>query len=255
MFPELLRLGPISIKTYGFFVAVGFLVGMNYIRRQAKEYNFNPEVVFDLGLYILVTGIAGARIFYVLFNWSFYKDNLLSVFEIWSGGLVLYGGILFSTVFVILYTRIKKLDLWRIADLIAPALFLGIAIGRVGCLSAGCCYGKPTDLIWGITFTNPQSLVAPELLGIKLHPTQIYESIFCFGLFLSAHIFNKDRKTAGKTFFISVMAYSIFRFLIEFLRGDNPETVVAKLHHSQLIAIFVVLISLVILWLLWKKKS
>ncbi|MFN3966533.1 MAG: prolipoprotein diacylglyceryl transferase, partial [Endomicrobiia bacterium] len=94
MFPELLRIGPISIKTYGFFVAVGFLAGINYAKFLARKESIKPEIILDLSLYIIVSGLIGARILYVLLNWDFYRKNLIEIFFIWSGGLVLYGGII-----------------------------------------------------------------------------------------------------------------------------------------------------------------
>ncbi|MDI6641616.1 MAG: prolipoprotein diacylglyceryl transferase, partial [Elusimicrobiota bacterium] len=223
MFPELIRIGPITLKTYGFFVAVAFLVGMNYAKQRAKNTSIAVEVILDLSLWILVSGLVGARLLYVVLNWEFYKSRLLEVFYIWSGGLVFYGGVLFGFTVGVLYAIKKKLKPWLLADILAPGIFLGVAIARIGCFSAGCCYGKPTDLPWGIRFTNPASLVPESALGLKLHPTQIYESIFCFLLFVGLHFLSTSnrKKFDGEIFLISMITYSIWRFFIEFLRWDD----------------------------------
>lgn len=285
MFPELFKVGPITLKTYGFFVAIAFLVGMHYVKQRAKNRSIPPEVILDLSLWILVSGLVGARILYVVLNWEFYKNNLLEVFHIWSGGLVFYGGVLFGFIISVLYAINKKLKLWLLADILAPGIFLGVAIARIGCLSAGCCYGKPTNLPWGIKFTNPLSLVPESALGLKLHPTQIYESVFCFLLFIVLHFLSKPthtvlkngtfldvgtnlrfekrgflgcggirqepsqrlRRVDGEIFFISMITYSIWRFFIEFLRWDDRGAKIFGLFPSQFIAIIIVVVSLTFL--------
>ena len=244
MFPELLKIGPLSIKTYGFFVAVGFLAGMNYARILARRQSINPEIVLDLSLYIIVSGLIGARIFYVLLNWDFYKKNLLEIFFIWSGGLVLYGGVIFAFMTSALYVYFKKLNFFVLSDIFAPAFFLGLAIGRIGCFSAGCCYGKPTSLPWGVVFTNPDSLVAPSALGLKLHPTQLYESLFSFLLFLGLNFYYKYKKFSGEIFFSSLIFYSIWRFFIEFIRWDDRGQKILGLFPSQFISILMCIFSI-----------
>ena len=152
MCPELFDLGPISIKTYGFFVALGFLAGIYYISRQASRYFISIETILDLCLYVLVSGLLGARALYVALNWAFYRNNLVEILFIWSGGLVLYGGVITALLAGIFYVKKKNLEFYKMLDLFTPAFFLGLAIGRIGCLSAGCCYGKPTTSLLGIVF-------------------------------------------------------------------------------------------------------
>jgi phosphatidylglycerol:prolipoprotein diacylglycerol transferase len=259
MLPNLLKIGPLTIKTYGVFVALGFLLSINYLRTQSKKFNIATETILDLTLFILISGIIGARILYVLLNWQFYKNNLTEILAIWSGGLVLYGGLLMGTIFVIIYSKIKKIELLKLGDLLAPAIFLGISIGRIGCFCAGCCYGKETNLPWGVVFNNPLSL-AP--IGIKIHPTQIYESIFCFILFVILHKINlnilstidKSKIIYGRTFFISILIYSIYRFFIEYIRNDNRGPLILGLFPSQLISIIFIIISVPILILLQYRR-
>ncbi len=254
MFPELLRIGPISIKAYGFFVAVGFLAGMNYAKTIARHQSINPEIVLDLSLYIVVFGLIGARIFYVLLNWEFYRKNLIEIFFIWSGGLVLYGGIIFAFLMTLIYTHVKKLDFFVLADIFAPAIFLAVSVGRIGCFSAGCCYGKPTNLPWGVVFSNPDSLVAPSALGMKLHPTQLYESLFSFFLFIGLHFYYKHKRFNGEVFFSSLALYSIWRFFIEFIRWDDRGAKIFGLFPSQFISIIVVMLSIFAIIYFLKKN-
>ena len=273
MFPDLLNFGGIVIKTYGLFVAVGFLVAMSYLRGQAAERGVSPVFITNLCFYVLISGLIGSRLFYVVLNWEFYRNNPADVFFIWSGGLVLYGGVIFAAAVGVFYIIKNKLPLPGILDIAAPALFLGVAIGRVGCLSAGCCYGMRTHGAWGVVFSHPMAL-AP--LGIKLHPTQLYESLFCFILFLAGHYFNKwrnmkrppgnifrrifqtsgddgsrvgngvstgDGAPAGLTFFTSLILYSVWRFFIEFVRWDDRGTKILAMYPSQFIAIVIIAFS------------
>jgi len=253
MFPELLRIGGLSIKSYGFFVAVGFLIAMNYLKLQAPRKGISYEFIVNLCFYILISGIIGGRVFYVILNWEFYKNNISDIFYIWSGGLVLYGGIIFATAVGVFYILKEKAPLTNVLDIIAPALFLGLAIGRIGCLCAGCCYGRPTNMAWGVVFTHPMAL-APT--GIKLHPTQLYESLFAFFLFLVGDFFNNklvknNRVPTGQTFFGLLILYGLWRFLIEFLRWDDRGGKFLGMYPSQFISVIIVIVSAGTIYYLW----
>lgn len=166
---------------------------------------------------ILISAIAGARILYVLINLNDYRDNILDIFKIWNGGLVFFGGFIGGTLGSIIFLRIKKMDIWKTADVLAPGLALGHAVGRFGCLFAGCCYGRPCSLPIALTFTNPDSL-AP--LNIPLHPTQVYMIVSNFILFLILLAIQRRKRFNGMVFLSYIMLYSLFRSIIEFFRGD-----------------------------------
>ncbi|MBU0951486.1 MAG: prolipoprotein diacylglyceryl transferase [Elusimicrobia bacterium] len=252
MCPELFNLGPLSIKTYGFFVALGFAAAIYYLSRQAAKQALSVETILDLGLYILLSGLIGARAIYVALNWGFYRSNLLEIFFIWSGGLVLYGGVVTAFIAVFFYLRKKKYDILKFADLFSPAFFLGLAIGRIGCLCAGCCYGRPTTGFWGIVFSNTKAF-AP--LNIKLVPTQILESLFSFIVFVFTHYLNRKKIFNSQTFFTAIIIYSLWRFFIEFFRGDDRGPMIFnRLYPSQFISILFLVISSVSLYYLWKKN-
>jgi len=156
---------------------------------------------------ILLSSLVGARLLYVIQNFSLFSDHPLDMFKIWNGGLVFYGGFILALVAAMVYVKYKKFDLWPTADLLAPAIALGHAVGRLGCLFAGCCYGKTCDLPWAITFSDPESL-AP--LGIPLHPTQLYavfSNLIIFGLLLAM---DKKSAFAGRLFWLYILFMEFF---------------------------------------------
>lgn len=234
MYPVLFKIGPITIYSYGVMLAVAFLVATFLARRRAIAEGFDGDAIIDLGLYLIISGIIGARLFYVLLNLKYYRDNPLEVLMIWKGGLVWYGGLMLAILVAIWFLRAKKLPVLKTADLIVPYVALGQAIGRIGCFLNGCCYGKPTSLKLGISFHPAQ---------VPVHPTQLYEAAAMFFIYLILRV----RKVAnGSTLFLYLILYSLFRFLNEFLRGDNPQ-VLLGLTFSQVISIVILAVT-IILW-------
>ena len=218
MHPELFKIGPLTIHTYGVLVAAGFLLGLGLAVRQARKEGIPPNKIADLGFYILLSALIGSRLFYVIVNASHYMRNPLDVFKVWEGGLVFYGGLLLTVPMVLWYVKKNDLGVWRIADLFAPSLAIGHAIGRIGCFYSGCCYGKPAEgLPWAVTFTDPQCLA---LTGVPLHPTQLYESLGEFTIFFSLIILRRHKTFNGQLFMIYLILYSVLRFIVEFFRGD-----------------------------------
>ncbi len=217
MHPILLQVGSLKLYTYGFFVALGFIIAIWFTKRNARFYGVPDQMVSDLFLTVLISALAGARILYVLINIDAYRDNFLDIFKIWNGGLVFFGGFIGGALGAIIFLRIKKMDIWKTADVISPGLALGHSVGRFGCLFAGCCYGKSCSLPIAITFTNPDSL-AP--LNIPLHPTQLYMIASNFVLFLILLAIQRRKRFNGMVFLSYIMLYSVFRSIIEFFRGD-----------------------------------
>lgn len=219
MFPILIRIGPLTIHTYGVLVATGFLVAIILTGRQARKQGISSERIIDLGFYILLSAIIGSRLFFVLTQLDHFLRKPLDIFKIWEGGLVFYGGLLLAVPVVILYVRKHKLDLWSIMDIFAPSVAIGHAIGRLGCFSAGCCYGKPAEgLPLAVIFHDHESLAR---IGIPLHPTQLYES---FGELINFFILitlRKHQSFKGQLFWTYILLYSIIRFFVELFRGDE----------------------------------
>ena len=217
MHPILLQAGSLKLYTYGLFVALGFLIAIWFTRRNARFYDVPDQIVSDLFFTVLISALAGARILYVIINIETYTDNFLDIFKIWNGGLVFFGGFIGGALGAVIYLRIKKVDIWKTADVIAPGLALGHCVGRFGCLFAGCCYGKSCSLPIAMTFSNPNSL-AP--LNIPLHPTQLYMVGSNFILFLILLAIQRRKRFSGMVFLSYIMLYSLFRSIIEFFRGD-----------------------------------
>ncbi|MGA2193089.1 MAG: prolipoprotein diacylglyceryl transferase [Nitrospirota bacterium] len=257
MHPILFKLGPLTVHTYGLLIATAFLAAMTFAAHEGKRKGIDPDRMLDLGLWILVAAIVGSRVFQVAVEHKYYFRNPIEILEIWKGGLVFYGGFIFAVFVGVWYLSKHKMPVWKTADVLAPCIALGQAIGRLGCLSAGCCFGKPTSLPWGITFTDPDSLANP--LGLPLHPTQAYESIGDFLIFAFLFLYRKRIKFDGQLFWMYVIMYSVLRFVIEFFRGDAERGFVHvasfDLSTSQAVGIVAFLTAVVALTQLKRKAA
>ena len=248
MFPVLFRLGSLTIYAYGFFLALGFVVGLGLATLKARKEGIAFERVVDLFFYTVVSAIIGSRILYVLINFDFFRKDFLQIFKMWEGGLVFYGGFLLAVGVSIWYMRWNRLPLWKLADLFSPSIALGLFFGRIGCFFAGCCYGKETSLPWGVVFTDPASL-AP--LNVPLHPTQLYEAATNLVIFFFLKWREKGKTFDGQVFWFFLFLYSVTRFFIEMLRGDPRGSLFQKfLSTSQEIGVFLAVASLFMLFYL-----
>lgn len=219
MHPLLLKIGPLPIHTYGFLIAVGFICAMMLIKSLSIRAKLDPERVIDMTFWCLLVGFAGARLLFIITQYSSFLADPISVFKIWEGGLVFYGAPLVAVPFGIWYARKHRLPLWKTMDVLFPGLVLGHAIGRFGCLAAGCCYGRPTEMPWGVRLTS--DLVEPAFRGIPLHPTQLYESGALFILLAGLLWVFKRRIFDGQVALTYFMAYPVIRSIVEMYRGDT----------------------------------
>jgi phosphatidylglycerol:prolipoprotein diacylglycerol transferase len=251
MFPVLLKVGPVSIFTYGFFIAVGFLAGIYLAVREARRLGEEPEIIMDLCFYILVAAIIGSRLFYVATNPGMFLDDPVEILKIWNGGLVFYGGFIAALVTGIIYLKIKNIPVWKTADIMAPSISLAHFFGRIGCFFAGCCYGKYCDLPWAVTFSNPDSL-APQ--GLPLHPTQLYSALNNLAIFLILFFFRKRKKYDGQLFWLYVLMYGITRLFIEIFRADfRGEFFYGIFSVSQVVGVIMAVVSLIMLSILRRR--
>ncbi|MDQ7032427.1 MAG: prolipoprotein diacylglyceryl transferase [Desulfonauticus sp.] len=248
MHPILVKIGPITIYSYGFFIASAVLLALAITSREAKKRGLNHVLTSELGFYVLVGGFIGARLFYILICWDYFLKHPLEMFMFWKGGLVFLGGAIGGAISSFWFFKRYQQPFWPWADCVAPGIAMGQAVGRMGCLCAGCCYGKPTTVPWAITFTNPKSL-AP--LYVPLHPTQIYHSLAGLITFIILMLARKKLNT-GQMFGLFLVLYAIFRFNIEFFRGDYRGWI-GPLSATQVVAFFVFWIGLIILW--HRRKS
>lgn len=256
MHPVLIHLGPITLHSYGVLVASGILLALWLARRQAPKMGLDPDDVWNLGIYMVLGGLVGAKLWYVLENAGYYVENpgeLFSMSTIQAAG-VWYGGFLTALLVAAIYVRKAKMAFLPLVDTFAAPLALGHGIGRLGCFSAGCCWGKPTELGWGVTFTSEyaaQTVGVP--LGIALHPTQLYEATTELLAFAFLLWFASRRKFAGQVFAAYLMWYGVARGSIEFFRGDPGRTL---MFDGQFSLMQIVSLGLIVLgaWM-WRRGS
>ncbi|MSR65418.1 MAG: prolipoprotein diacylglyceryl transferase [Verrucomicrobiae bacterium] len=257
MHPIAIQLGPIAIHWYGVLVAAGFLAGIWTASIHGRSVGIKTEVMMDLGIWMIVAGIVGARIFYVIGNWEEFSTNLTEIVRVDHGGLVFYGGFILSTLTAIWFVRRNHLNFWQLVDACAPSLALGHAFGRIGCFMHGCCFGKVCSLSWAVrfprTFDDHGRLLPPY--GLPVHPTQIYESIGNLLIFAGLWVFYSKRKFDGQVFWLYVVVYALFRFSIEFFRGDYTEYFLGnRLAPGQMVAVIMVAVAAVFLWRLPRTR-
>jgi len=241
MQPIIFKLGALELHSYGLFVALGFTVGIILSLICAKREKIAAQLIVDLALYVVIAAIAGARLFYVLGQPAYYCHNPLEIIMVQNGGLVFLGGLLLAILAVVIFARRKNIPLLSLLDAITPGTALGYAIGRLGCFFNGCCFGLPTNLPWGIEFPSG-SLAAFYCPGEHLHPTQLYSSLIVLILFLGLLWLYKNKKFSGQIFFSGLIGYSLYRFLIEFLRYSPIHWL--YLTPSQWIAILIFIFGL-----------
>ena len=212
MAPIIFSWGPIVLRSYGLFVALGFLTGILSALFFAKREKIDPNHILDLALIVLISAIVGARIFYVIQFWPSYADNWWKVFAIWEGGLVFYGGFIFTMLTVSIYLWKHRLPTWKVLDVIFPGGILGYGIGRIGCFLNGCCEGAICNLPWAVKFPNEEGL---------RHPTQLYATFSAILIFLFLLWRWNKRKFDGEITLLTIMLYSVYRFVNELMRV-NP---------------------------------
>jgi phosphatidylglycerol:prolipoprotein diacylglycerol transferase len=253
MFPDLFSIGPLTIHTYGVFVALGFVTAIVVTIKLGKAQGFPAQQVMDMAFVMIVWAIVGSRALYVLINFSYYVSHPLDIFKIWQGGLVFSGGLLAVAPVMVRYLRRHHLSFWKVGDLWAPAIALGQGIGRIGCFMAGCCHGKPTDLPWGVVFSHPSSL-AP--LGIPLHPTQVYDFLAGILIFAILVIITSKKTFEGQVFVWFLVLHSTARLVTEKLRGDDRGLVPwTEMTVTQLVAVLILISGVVALFLLKSRHE
>lgn len=228
MNPVAFEIFGLSVRWYGLLIASGMLIGTILALREAKRIGFNEEYIIDLLIFAVPSAIVGARLYYVIFEWEHYRDSLWSIINLRGGGLAIHGGVIGAVIAAWIYTKVKKVSFWKIADICAPSIILGQAIGRWGNFFNQEAHGGKTDLPWGIMID-----------GIKYHPTFLYESIWNFAVFFFLLWYRKTKvKVKGEVFLLYVILYSIARFFIEGLRTDS--LMLGSLRVAQIISIVLI---------------
>lgn len=217
MFPDLIRIGDFSLHTYGFFIAIGIILAFCIIKIESTRVSIDYQKISDMLFWSIWAGLIGSRIFYVFYFPDEFIKNPIEIIKIWKGGLVFHGGLLFALPIVFYYIKKYNLPFLKTLDVIALAIPLAHFFGRLGCFSAGCCYGEVCELPWAVVFKNPNS-IAP--INIPLHPTQLYEAFLNLILFLILFLTRFKTNREGLKTGLYFSGYGIIRFTVEFFRGD-----------------------------------
>ena len=254
MFPQLFHIGRFFLPTYGLLVSTGVLIGLWISVRNSEKQGINPEHAWNLGILVVLCGIIGAKILYIVNDWGYYAAHpgeIFSVATLQAGG-VFSGGLIAAFAMAAWYVRKNHMPALRTCDAFAPGLALGHSIGRIGCFAAGCCYGKPTSHFWGVTFRNPlaQAWVGTPL-GIPLEPTQLFESAVELANFFILMWLLKRKRFDGEVFGAYLFLYGVARYFLEFIRDDPGRGSVfgGIMTGTQLVSIGLVLAGGFIWWL------
>jgi phosphatidylglycerol:prolipoprotein diacylglycerol transferase len=256
VYPELFSVGSVTLYTYGLLLAASYLLGLWVAMVRAKQRGLNANRVLDLGIYIIIAALVGAKLLLLIIDIDVYWNDPGQLVTLVQSAGVFYGGLILAVGVAFWYMLRHDMPLWTTCDVFAPAIALGHVTGRLGCLAAGCCYGKPTDVPWAIVFTNPlaQSNVGTPL-GIPLHPTQAYEAgaeLLILGLLLATE--RRGKPFAGRTFWLYMFLYAVSRYVIEIYRGD-PRGVVPWLDVSTSQFISLILAPLSLFMLYWLHRT
>ncbi len=223
MFPILFKIGPITVHTYGFMMALGVVMGFWFLYLQSKKQGLPASRLLDMAFYTIIISLVGAKIVLFVSHFSYYLQYPGELFTLARSGGIFQGGLVFGTLFALWYFRKHHIPTWKAADIIGPALALGHGFGRIGCFAAGCCYGRACAMPWGVSFHSKYS---HNLTGIpiytSLHPTQLYESALNFLNFVILFVLLKRKTFDGQVFSLYIINYSVIRYFVEFYRGDHP---------------------------------
>ncbi len=256
MYPEIFRIGDFPITSYGIWLAAGMIFALLAASRLAARDGLPKARIYDLGLWTLLGGLVGSKLLMYLVE----PETRLLSFDFLRSGGVYYGGLIGGFFTVVLLINWYKLPFWKVADAFAPAVALGQAFGRQGCFAAGCCWGKPTEWFWGVHFTEKghEYTGVPIANGVHLHPTQLIESFTMLAVFGFLVWLHRNKKFDGQVLIAYGIIYSIFRFLIEFLR-DDPRgdlwglTAATGLSTSQLVSLIVAAASIIFLIVRYRR--
>lgn len=253
--PDLVKIGPLTLRWYGLLIAIAIFLGLTLSQRLAQYRRIAPERIGDLAVWLVLAAIPCARLYYVAFEWDTYRQHPEQIIAIWQGGIAIHGAILGGIVATLLYSWFQKLSFWQLADLVAPSVILGQAIGRWGNFFNSEAFGGPTDLPWKLLI--PPDRRPPEFASSEyFHPTFLYESLWnlmVLGLLLTI-FFRYPQAKRGTLFLVYAIAYSAGRFWIEGLRTDS--LMLGPLRIAQVVSLVSIAIGLMGLgWLYFLNRN
>ncbi len=266
MHPILIEIGPVAIRTYGFLLALSFVAGIWFAAKRAKRRGLGIDWLPDLSLVILISAVVGSRFFYVIYHLDEFQGHFLDMVnpiqssgEIGIGGLSMFGGLVLAIGCGILYVRLKKLNLWSIADVLAPSIMLGLGIARIGCFLNGCCFGTPSHSCLALVFphNSPAGFTYPDT---PIFPIQLVASLLGFGIFALLLLLERYKSFDGFTFWLMLVFYSLARFVVDFFRYYEENAISVSfgqvgLTINQVLSVLILLLSLFVLSYLRKKSQ
>ncbi|MCK5306940.1 MAG: prolipoprotein diacylglyceryl transferase [Candidatus Omnitrophica bacterium] len=233
MHPVIFRIGPLTIYSYGVMLSLAFLTAVSLMAARSKKAGLNPDIILDLSVCLLISGIIGGRLLHVGLNLGYYTAYPREIIMLHHGGLAYQGGVVLAGLCGFWYLKKKKISFLKTADFVVPYVALGQFLGRIGCFLNGCCYGRETDCALGVLFPGREAYV---------HPTQLYYSASWLAVFVVLNILSSRKRFRGKIFALYFLFYGFIRFFIDFLRGDLPG-VLFGLTATQLINLSFVLLA------------
>lgn len=245
MHPELFSIGNFTVHTYGFLIMLGATFGFLFFSYYAKkELDIEQDKIQNLAIMVILAAFVGGKLLFYLENPGYYFSSWSNMKNNFRTGFVFYGSLLFAVPIVVWFFRKEKWPLWPLMDNLAITACIVHGFGRIGCFFAGCCYGKQTDLPWGVTFSDPISQAEP--LNTPLHPTQLYSALLISGILITLLMFKRHKRFEGQLFFIYIILYATGRGIIEIFRGDEERGYIIDgiLSHSQFISICVIAVTL-----------
>jgi len=228
--PIAFELGPFTVRWYGVMMAIAFIAGLWTASRRGLREGIAAEKILDIGPWLIVGTIVGARALHVATYWNeeFADRPLWEIFAVWKGGLVFYGGLIGATLAGILYARFKDIALWKLADVLAPSIPLGYVFGRIGCFLNGCCFGRSCSLPWAVSYPEGNMNGAPTY---PVHPSQLYDSLLSLVLYIGLALLYRRKKFDGQVFAAYLLCYAVTRSIVESFRGDySPVHIHSALH-------------------------
>jgi phosphatidylglycerol:prolipoprotein diacylglycerol transferase len=265
MHPTLVELGPLAIRTYGFLLALAFVSGIWFSARRARKQGLGTQWLPDLSLIVLISAIVGSRFFYVIYHLEEFEGRILDMInpiqstgEIGIGGLSMFGGVVLAIVCGVIYVHMKKLNVWRIADIVAPSIMLGLGIARIGCFLNGCCFGTLSHSGFGVIFP-PDSAAGYFYANAPVFPVQLVASVSGFLIFAVLLALDRFKRFDGYTFWLMLIFYSVARFTIDFFRYYEESMIFARVGGADFTVnqavIVLIFIFSVLMWVYLRKKS
>lgn len=255
--PDLFTIGGFPVKSFGVLLVAGVLLAVWFARIRARKYGLQPDLIYDAAFWAVVPGVLGARITFIALEWPFFRDNPDQLWSLQFAGLTSFGGLIAGTIGLLVWARIRKVPLLPLLDVMGAPFLLAMAVGRVGCLMNGCCFGRPTELFFGVSFVTTEG---------THHPAQLYESallLISIGVLWMAE---KRKLPSGGSCALALVLYGFSRFVYEFWRAGTPEEVRANIASStylqglpitqaQATALVLGLIGAVAYWVLMTRQK